>query len=161
MPANPPLVLEQKGRADSNYGQMRRRGGLFVGACILTVLLSGCGLGSEAQSAKAATVKQNLESAISQVTDVAEVTARYQVITGMGSTASVRITAAAGTESLETVMHDSLLAFAGASAGMKTSTNVSFQVTEEGQQNTISPDAVGLQQKPSAQNIIDFANNAE
>lgn len=98
---------------------------------------------------------------MSQVTDVAEVTATYQVITGMGSTASVRIKAAAGTESLETVMHDSLVAFAGASAGMKTSTSLSFQVTEQGQKNTITPDAVGLRQSPSVQDIIDFANNAE
>lgn len=58
-------------------------------------------------------------------------------------------------------MHDSLIAFASTTAGMKTSTNVSFQVTGQGQEYTITPDAVGLRQKPSAQDIIDFANNAE
>lgn len=161
MPADPALALDEKGRRDSNFGQMRRRLGLVVGACILTALLSGCGAVGDGRTDKAASVKKNLESAISQVTDVAEVTARYNVITGMGSAATVHIKAAAGTESLETVMHDSLIAFASATAGMKTSTNVSFQVTGQGQEYTITPDAVGLQQKPSAQDIIDFANNAE
>lgn len=103
-------------------------------------------------------VAENLKTAISAVDGVVAVTARYSVKAGMGSTAHVRITAEPGTESLESVMNDSLVAFAGASEGIKPSTGVSFQVTEEGQENTISPDAIGLQQKPSAQEINDFAN---
>lgn len=132
--------------------------GLLATAVVLTLFLAGCGSGKTGDSGSVAV---NLKAAISQVADVVEVKARYNVTTGMGSTANVRITAAAGTASLETVMHDSLVAFAGASAGMSPSTNISFQVTEEGQENTINPEAVGLPQKPSARDIIDFANNAE
>ncbi|MFC8302779.1 hypothetical protein ACFUCV_03740 [Specibacter sp. NPDC057265] len=100
---------------------------------------------------------QNLQTAISAVDNVSEVTARYTVKSGMGSTVNVRITAAAGTPSLETVMTDSLTAFAGAAEGIKTTAGVSFQVTESGADNTINPTAVGLQQSPTVAEIIDFA----
>ncbi|POH60228.1 hypothetical protein [Arthrobacter glacialis] len=133
---------------------------MFILMGLLAWTLAACGGGS-GKTGDSGTVAVNLKAAISQVADVVEVRARYNVNTGMGSTASVLIKAAAGTESLETVLRDSLIAFAGASAGMRPSTSLSFQVTEEGQANTINPTAVGLRQSPSVQDIIDFANNAE
>ncbi|WP_104088992.1 hypothetical protein [Arthrobacter sp. GMC3] len=129
---------------------------MFILLGLLAWTLAACGSGKTGDSG---TVAESLKSAISQVSDVVDVNARYSVTTGMGSTAHVRITAAAGTASLETVLHDSLIAFAGASAGMNTSTGVSFQVTEEGQENTINPTTVGLQQSPTVQEILDYASS--
>ena len=129
----------------------------FVG--LLAFGLTACGSSSSSSSRADGSdaVAENVRAAISAVDGVVDVTARYSVNAGMGSTAHVRITAESGTESLETVMNDSLVAFAGASDGIKSTTSVSIQVTEDGQENSISPDAIGLQQSPTAQEISDFA----
>lgn len=127
---------------------------MTVAAGVLALALTACTAstsGKEGQEAK------NLEAAISTVTNVSDVSARYTVKSGMGSTVHIRITAAAGTQSLETVMGDSLTAFAGAAGGIKTTASVSFQVKETGAENTINPTAVGLQQSPTVAEIIDFA----
>ena len=136
---------------------MFRKLGVAAVVGLLAFGLTACGSSSSTADGSDA-VAENLKAAISAVDGVVDVTARYQVNAGMGSTAHVRVTAASGTESIETVMNDSLVAFANASDGIKSSTGVSLQVTEEGQENSISPDAVGLQQKPTAQEISDFAN---
>ncbi len=123
---------------------------------LLALVLTACGQGSTTND-KGGAEAANLEAAISTVADVAAVKARYTVKSGMGSTVHIRITAVAGTPSLETVMADSLTAFAGACEGIKTTAGVSFQVTESGQENTINPTAVGLPQSPTVAEIIDFA----
>lgn len=122
---------------------------------LLTWALAACGSGGSGSKTEVASA--NLEAAISAVPNVETVRARYSVNAGMGSTVSVLITAVSGTESLETVMTDSLTAFAGASEGIKSSSSVSFQVTEAGQENTINPLAVGLQQSPSVKEIRQYA----
>lgn len=138
---------------------------MAVAMGLLATLLAACGGGSGSGSGSGSGAGsgseegRKVEAAISLVTDVEQVKARYTVQTGMGSTVHVRITAVAGTPSLETVMADSLTAFAGAAEGIKTSSSVSFVVTESGQENSINPTAVGLRQSPTVAEIIDFANN--
>lgn len=123
---------------------------------LLALALAACSPGSP-PAGKGGQEAENLRTAISAVADVSDVTARYTVKSGMGSTVHVRVTAAAGTESLDTVMADSLTAFAGAAGGIGTTAAVSFQVTESGTENTINPTAVGLQQSPTVAEILDFA----
>lgn len=130
---------------------------MFMLIGVLVWTLAACGSGKAGDS-KGDKVGAKIEAAISQVSGVADVKARYSVQAGMGSTAHIRITASAG-ESLEAVLTDSLKAFAGAADGIKTSTSVSFQVTETGQSNTINPTAVGLPQSPTVQDILDYAGS--
>jgi ABC-type glycerol-3-phosphate transport system substrate-binding protein len=132
---------------------------MFILMGLLAWALAACGSGSGgAGDSKPDAAAARLEAAISQVSGVTAVNARYSVQAGMGSTVHIRITAAAGTESLETVMTESLKAFAGAADGIKTTAGVSFQVTESGQENTTNPTAVGLPQSPTVAQVIDFAN---
>lgn len=129
---------------------------------LLALLLSACNVGGGAnKTGDDGSVAQNLNAAIATVPGVESVDSRYTVKSGMGSSVTVRITAEAGTPSLETVMEESLRAFAGASDGINTTSKVSFQVTEVGQENTITPTALGLPQKPSVTQIIAYANGAQ
>lgn len=135
---------------------------MFVLMGLLTWALAACG-GSSGKTGDSSTVAESIKAAISSVPGVAEVEARYNVNTGMGSTLSVRIQTDAGTAVLEPVMTESLMAFAGASREIKELNprmGVSFQVTDVGQEHTINPTAVGLPQRPTIPEIIDFANNA-
>lgn len=133
--------------------------GLLTTIVVFTLFLAACGSGKTGDSG---TVAESIKAAISSVPGVAEVEARYNVNTGMGSTLSVRIQADAGTAILEPVMTESLMAFAGATREIKELNprmGISFQVTDVGQENTINPTAVGLPQRPTIPEIIDFANN--
>lgn len=126
---------------------------VFVGllSISLAACVGGAGTGSGDGPAK------RVEAAISLVDGVEAVEATYSVNAGMGSTLSVRITASPGTQSLETVMRESLVAFSGAADGINTSSSISFRVTESGRENTINPTAVGLPQRPTMAEIKDFA----
>ncbi|MHA7305276.1 hypothetical protein ACX80E_08525 [Arthrobacter sp. TMN-49] len=137
---------------------MFKKLGTVIVVGLLAVLLAACGGGKTGNDSSAA---ENLKSAIAAVPDVVEVKARYNVNAGMGSTVNVRIMAQAGVQSLETVLRESLQAFAGAADGIKDSSSVSFQVTEVGQENTINPTAVGLAQSPSVAQIIEYASGAQ
>lgn len=137
---------------------------MVIAMGLLAALLAACGGSGSGKTSDSGSVAESIETAIISVPGVAEVEARYNVNTGMGSTLSVRIQADAGTAPLEPVMTESLKAFAGATSEIKDLNprmGVSFQVTELGQENTINPTAVGLPQRPTIPEITDFAANAE
>lgn len=125
---------------------------------LLAALLAACG--GNGKNDDSAAVAESIQAAISSVPGVAEVEANYNVNTGMGATLSVRIQADAGTADLKPVMTESLKAFAGATGEFKDLNprmGISFQVTEQGQENTINPTAVGLPQRPTIPEIVNFA----
>ncbi|GGE90818.1 hypothetical protein [Mycetocola zhadangensis] len=133
---------------------MLKKLGLAIAVGLLACSLTACGT---ARAESTEDVAGNLESAISAVEGVSSVNARHKASIGMGSTVSVRVTAEPGAV-LDSVLNDSLMAFAGASDGISSTAAVSFQVTEDGQQNTIAPDAIGLQKSPTVREVRDFAN---
>jgi hypothetical protein len=137
---------------------VKRKASMVVLVGLLAILLSACGGGTPKSSTDS--VGEKLSAALMAVPGVANAKVRYSVNPGMGSTVHVLVTAAAGTQSLETVMKDSLKAFASGATDVSPSAGVSFQVGEQGQPDTITPDTVGLPQSPTVARIIEWAGSA-
>ncbi|POH60226.1 hypothetical protein [Arthrobacter glacialis] len=114
-------------------------------------LLVSCSSGS--------TVVKNVDSALSQVPGVVSVKTEYKNNAGVSKRITVRITASPDSV-LETVLDDSLLAFAGASDSTRGTISVSYYVFPEGdEENGIRPDAFGLGVTPTVQEIRDYASS--
>lgn len=138
---------------------MLKKTTMFILVGLLAWTLASCGSGKTGDSGS---VAESIKDAISSVPGVAEVEVRYNVNAGMGTTLSVRIQAETGTAILEPVLTESLKSFAGATSEIKELNprmGISFQVTELGQDSTINPTAVGLPQRPTVQEIRDYASS--
>lgn len=100
---------------------------------------------------------QSMDAALVQVPGVVTSSTEYNTSSGMSTRINVRIMADGGA-GLETVLTDSLQAFADASGDAKGTISVSYYVYAEGAEDGgIRPNAVGLKTTPTVEQIRDFA----
>lgn len=124
-------------------------------AVVLTVvaaaLLVGCSSGS--------TLVKNVDSALSAVPGVVTAETRYLNTPGMSTSVSVRVTTDVDANP-ETVLDDSLRAFAKASGSTRGTISVAFYVfPESDEENGISPEVFGLVVSPTVEEIRDYASS--
>lgn len=135
---------------------MLRKIGIVVLVGLLTWILSSCGAGNPQKAGDP--FVQEATAALDAVSEVATSSVRYTDPGGMGATVTVRVTASPSAE-LETVLRDSLRAFAQSADSLKPLIPVYFYVFPEGaEENGIRPDALGLAQSPTVDEIREFAN---
>lgn len=102
---------------------------------------------------------KNVDSALRQVPGVVSVKTEYKNNAGVSKRIIVRITASPDSV-LETVLDESLHAFARAADSTRGTVSVAYYVFPEGdEENGIRPDAFGLGVTPTVQEIRDYANS--
>ncbi|WP_146070264.1 hypothetical protein [Arthrobacter sp. GMC3] len=118
---------------------------------VAAALLVSCSSGS--------TLVKNVDSALNQIPGVINTETKYLNTPGMSSSFRVRITAATDVD-LETVLDESLHAFAKASGSTTGTISVAYYVFSEGdEENGIGPDDFGLSVTPTVQEIRDYASS--
>ena len=102
-------------------------------------------------------VAANAEAALNAVPGVVSASTEFRNSAGVSSRFTVRITASPDAD-LNTVLDDSLRAFAEAAGNTKGSTSVAYYVFLEGaEEEGLHPDAVGLGVTPSVDAIREYA----
>ena len=126
---------------------------------IIAVVLAVAAGALVASCSSGSTTVKNVDSALSQVPGVVSVKTGYNTNAGMSTRITVRVTASPDSV-LETVLDDSLHAFAGASDSVRGTISVAYYVFAEGdEENGIRPDAFGLGVTPTVQEIRDYAGS--
>lgn len=135
---------------------MQRKAAIVIIMGLMAWLLSGCGGQSAAKSDE--TISSEIASALEAVPGVSKVNAKYKVITGMGSTTTIRVVAKADQTDLKSLLDQTVRAFAGMAGDLKKTSNTSFRVVNFDETDGINTQALGLTERPNIQDIIDYAN---
>ncbi|MET4004711.1 hypothetical protein ABIB48_003455 [Arthrobacter sp. UYCu511] len=123
---------------------------------LLTWTLGSCGAGNPQKAGESFGVAAT--AALDAVSGVEKNSIRYTDPGGLGATVTARVTASPSAD-LETVMGDSLRAFAESAGSIKPLVPVYFYVFPKGaEENGIRPDALGLAQSPTMDEIREFTN---
>lgn len=119
-------------------------------AAIFMLFLTGC-------AGTGAGPVRDIDAALTSVPGVESAHTQHHNRAGMSTRINVRITSSPGAE-LETVLDESLQAFAGASGSTRGSISVAYYVFTDGdEENGIRPDALGLKITPTVDEIRHYA----
>ncbi len=119
---------------------------------LIAALLASCSTG--------ASFVKDMDASLSQVGDVVSAQTQYNNSAGMSTRINVRITASTRAD-LNTVLEDSLRAFAKASGKTKGTISVAYYVFPEGaEEEGIRPDKVGLAITPTVDEIREYARSS-
>lgn len=132
---------------------MTRRLRMVLLMGLLASLLAACSGG--------ASFAKDMDGALGSVPGVVSAHTEYNNSAGMSTRINVRITASPDA-GLETVLDDSLRAFADASGNTKGTISVAYYVFAEGaEEEGIRPDTVGLNTTPTVDEIRQYANSGD
>lgn len=126
-----------------------RRTMLVAAAGILAVAASGCA----PSHPRDADVSATIEKAVDAVNGVASAVVEYKTVNGMGASLRISVLTIPGGGSPETIMEDVLRALLAPTAEILGATRLNFFLGEEGHDNGIRADAVGMDSQPSLDEI--------